>query len=71
MSIDFDRGCGCRAACDAWCAEDITPSRPTCDILLATAYVRPQAYNEIFMPTRALAMGTIFPELVSPWGKCS
>lgn len=65
MNMDYDCACGSKVTACAW--QTPCDPQPVCDIPLATAYVRPQAFGEIYLPTRALAMGTVFPELVSPW----
>jgi hypothetical protein len=39
------------------------------NVRLATAYVPFQKFCTLYSPMEGLAMGTIFPELYSPYGK--
>lgn len=46
--------------------ESVFPSNP----MLAQSYVPWQTMNKTFIPSVGLKMGTIFPELVSPYMPC-
>jgi len=48
------------------CDEDAAVATE-CDLPLAQAFVPPQVYTEGFCPSRALANGTLFPELLRPY----
>lgn len=47
-------------------AESVFPDNP----MLAQSYVPIQKMNKVFTPEVGLKMGTIFPELVSPYMPC-
>lgn len=65
-----DCSCGCNNMVDNNCCEcgfgeepSVFPSNP----MLGQSYVPIQEMNETFTPCCGLKMGTIFPELVSPY----
>ena len=47
-------------------SESVFPDNP----MLAQSYVPIQRMNKVFNPEVGLKMGTIFPELVSPYSPC-
>lgn len=47
-------------------AENVFPSNP----MFGQSYVPVQRMNKVFTPEVGLKMGTIFPELVSPYTPC-
>lgn len=53
-------------ACGFSQGESVFPQNPT----LAQSYVPIQRMNKTFTPCVGLKMGTIFPELVSPYAPC-
>ena len=67
-------GCGCGCGCnnsndtmDCGCGFDEEPSVFPLNPMLAQSYVPIQEMDKTFTPCCGLKMGTIFPELVSPY----
>ena len=56
--------CGCDCGFDE--EESVFPANP----MLAQSYVPWQTMDKVFKPCIGLKMGTIFPELVSPYVPC-
>lgn len=73
-NMNYRSGCPCRDMGDM--AANIVMPGMACNCFpqddynalpYATAYVRPQTYRGTFCPDEALASGTAFPELMSPY----
>lgn len=62
MNNDKNNSC----ACGFDHADSVFPENP----VLAQSYVPTQKLNKTFVPCVGLKMGTIFPELVSPYVPC-
>lgn len=76
-TMPTNNGCGCNCGCGCGCSNNDTeacqcgfdeetnvfPSNP----MLAQSYVPIQYMDKTFTPCCGLKMGTIFPELVSPY----
>ncbi len=60
---DNTSGCGCGCGFDEEPVSNMFPSNP----MLGQSYVPLQEMNRTFTPCCGLKMGTIFPELVSPY----
>ena len=58
---DYDNNCGCGFDDDNY--QDVFPENP----MLAQSYVPIQYMDKTFKPCVGLKMGTIYPELVSPY----
>ena len=63
MDIDED---DCACGYDEVKSESVFPENP----MLAQSYVPIQTMDKTFIPSVGLKMGTIFPELVSPYKPC-
>ena len=61
---NMGNSCGCN------CGFDEQPSPFPSNPMLAQSYVPIQEMNQTFTPQCGLKMGTIFPELVSPYMPC-
>lgn len=61
---DYDDGCGCGCGFDE--EESVFPTNP----MLGQSYVPWQVMDKTFKPCIGLKMGTLFPELVSPYVPC-
>lgn len=63
--VDSSNSCYADDVCDCGFDEEnnVFPSNP----MLAQSYVPIQYMNKTFIPEAGLRMGTIFPELVSPY----
>ena len=59
----YQNNCNCGFDMDT---ESVFPNNP----MLAQSYVPIQKMNKVFTPDIGLKMGTIFPELVSPYMPC-
>lgn len=72
ITPEYDGGCGCCQDNSTSCKcgfdqeENLFPSNP----MLAQSYVPIQYMDKTFTPCCGLKMGTIFPELVSPYSPC-
>lgn len=56
----------CECGFDEECEMDVFPENP----MLAQSYVPWQFMDKTFKPSVGLKMGTVFPELVSPYMPC-
>ena len=65
MNNHFKNNNDCECGFDEDC-EDVFPTNP----MLAQSYVPVQFMDKTFKPCVGLKMGTIFPELVSPYSPC-
>lgn len=62
MNMNMDKDCDCGFEEEP----SVFPSNP----MLAQSYVPIQTMNQTFTPCCGLKMGTMFPELVSPYAPC-
>ncbi len=74
MSCGCNNGCGCNMTViemdDCGCGFDEVASPFPSNPMLAQSYVPIQEMDKTFTPCCGLKMGTIFPELVSPYMPC-
>ena len=67
--------CGCKSTCtcsknDCGCGFDTEESMFPENSMFGQSYVPIQTMDKTFVPCVGLKMGTIFPELVSPYSPC-